>query len=381
MMSRLVGCAALTAILGCQYDLDPVFDQGSLVQRDGATGDGALDDGGTPDAQVEVPRSTQLIGAWGRYASVDDECIACAEANCAAADEACRADPDCEAYTRCIGQAPNPMGQAACRERFKDWVVAEGSRVRERDIVGPYGQCVFRDQCSAQCDGNADLACLSDFAWTTTSESTVPMRLLLTDAVEMSRALAGVRVRVCLLSDFNCTMPQADTVTDTRGIVDLALPTRFERAFTGFMELTGQGIYPTLLKFSWNVGSGSTQVISIVNEQLFKFSISGSVVPDPARGMLQLRMLGCGGVGVRGVKFSAERGDMMTKYWYFQDGAPSFAATATNLIGSGGIIDVAEGNTRVTATREADDVKVAETNAPVRAGFMTIVVFAPLATQ
>lgn len=375
MMSRLVRCGALVVLCGCQYDLDPVFDQGSLVQADGAT-----NDAGTSDAQVETPRSSQLIGAWGRYASVDDECIACAEANCAEADQACRADPDCEAYTRCIGAAPNPMGQAGCRERFKDWVVAERDRVRERDIVGPYGQCVFRDKCSAQCDGNADLACLQSFAWTTTSESTVPLRLLLTDAVEMSRPLAGVRVRICLLSDSSCSMPQGESMTDARGLVDLALPTRFERAFTGFLELTGQGVYPTLLKFSWNVGSGTTQVISIVNEQLFKLSI-GTVMPDPTRGMLQLRMLGCGGVGVRGVKFSADRADNQTKYWYFQDGFPSFDVASTNLIGSGGIVDVPEGTTRVTATRDADGLKVAETNAPVRAGFMTVVVFAPLGTQ
>jgi hypothetical protein len=173
-----------------------------------------------------------------------------------------------------------------------------------------------------------------------------------------------------------------EAVTDERGAVDLALPTRFDRSFTGYFELTGAGIYPTLLKFGWNIGGTTAQVVSVVNDALFRFSIGAiQITPDTTRGMLQLRMLGCGGVGVRGVSFDADRADEQTKYWYIADGIPSLTQQSTNAVGSGGIIDLREGYTRATAKRVSDGVAVAETNAPVRASFMTVVVFAPLASE
>jgi hypothetical protein len=368
---------ALLALLvgACAYDLDKIYEH-SVVD---AGMNSPAGDASAPDAaEPEQPTSTHLIAAWGRYPTVDRECIECAEAQCAQANDDCRADKDCEAYTQCVGATPNPKGQASCRARYGAWVGAE--KIRDRDLGGPYGQCVFRDKCAAQCDGNNDLACINQYTWPSSSEQNIPFRLILIDAQVQTKVLPGVRVKVCGAGETSCATPQGEGVTDERGGVDLMLPTLFNRSFTGYLELSGTGIYPTLIKFGWNIGDSTTQVVSIVDDALFRLSINLiSSTLDPTRGMLQLRMLGCGGVGVRGVSFSADRADAQTKYWYLADGIPSLTEKSTNNVGSGGIIDLPAGYTKASAMRASDNVLVAETNVPVRAGYMTVVVFSPLA--
>ena len=89
----------------------------------------------------------------------------------------------------------------------------------------------------------------------------------------------------------------------------------------------------------------------------------------------------CQGVGVRGIRFDVENPEPELRSWYIGDGVPRVDATMTNNIGSGGIFNVSEGFKVALATRVSDNIPVARAEAPVRAGFMTIVVFAPLATS
>ena len=141
-------------------------------------------------------------------------------------------------------------------------------------------------------------------------------------------------------------------------------------------------MYPTLLKLGWNVALESTLVVSIVNEALFNFSVNVSeVMPDATRGMVQTRMLGCQGVGVRGVRFAVDKPDSALRSWYIADGLPRFDVTETNAVGAGGLFNVPEGRSVVTARRASDDMLVARSEVPIRRGFMTVVVFAPLAIE
>jgi hypothetical protein len=188
-------------------------------------------------------------------------------------------------------------------------------------------------------------------------------------------------VKACYAGDEACATPYSMGVTDERGLVSLRLPTSFDRAFAGHLQIEGQGVYPTLLKLGWNLATESTVVVSIVNKTLFDFAVGlTSVELDPTRGMLQTRMLSCQGVGVRGVRFDVENAEPGTRSWYISDGMPRIDATMTNAIGSGGIFNVSQGFKVVLATRVSDNILVARSEAPVRAGFMTVVVFAPLAT-
>jgi hypothetical protein len=208
----------------------------------------------------------------------------------------------------------------------------------------------------------------------------VPLHLFLVDAFEQTKPLPNMRVRACAVADFKCTEPVADTTTNAAGLAELNLPGSFSNAFTGYFEVTGQDIYPTLLKFSWNVATETTQLVGIVKEAQFKLAIQAiELKPDDARGMLQLRMLGCGNLGVSGASFTSNSADQQTRNWYIIGGLPMVGANATDTVGSGGIIDVPEGSTTITATRASDGVAIARSVVPVRAKYMSVVILNPLA--
>ncbi|MEY4514487.1 MAG: hypothetical protein RLZZ450_6609 [Pseudomonadota bacterium] len=367
--STLGSLALVAAATGCHYDLDSIYehvvaDAGSVVVVDAGT----------------TLHSDQLIASWiGHHPSVTEDCVSCAETSCADVNTTCKADASCAAYTACVGKDPTPAGQAACRATFASWV-SQPDTAKDRDLTGPYGQCVFRYKCSAQCAANNDLFCVNDYTWPLTSQTSVPLHLFLVDAFEQTKRLPNMRVRVCAVTDFKCNAPAAETTTDANGLAELNLPGSFSNAFTGYFEVTGPDIYPTLLKFSWNVATETTQLVGIVREAQFKQAIEAiELKPDDTRGMLQIRMLGCGNLGVSGASFSSNSADQQTRNWYIIGALPMVGANATDTVGSGGIIDVPEGSTTITATRASDGVAIARSVVPVRAKYMSVVILNPLA--
>lgn len=363
-MNSLRVLALAVTFAGCQYDYD------KLYQHE------------VPDAGPMFT-SDALISNWiGTVPSVKQECIDCAEANCAAENDACKADPTCVEYTKCVGKDPTPSGQIACRKTFSAWV-NDPVAARDRDLNGPYGQCVFRYKCSDACAQDSELWCTGMYSMPTTSEQSVPMSLFLLDPLDQ-KPIVGASVRACAAQNpRECTdlMSNAMGVTDANGFVKLQLPASYSRAFTGYLEVTGGERYPTLLKFSWNVGAETTQVVSVVSAKQFQNAITGIFTTvDDTRGMLQLRMLGCQGAGVKGVHFALVPPDPTTRAWYIVNGVPKIGATETTPVGSGGIIDVPEGPVSVTAAT-ANEAIIARVEAPVRAKFMTVVIYAPQGRQ
>lgn len=363
-MNRLLAGAVLLS--GCQYDYDKLYDHAT------ANADGGL-----------ALQSTQLIGSWIGSMPLTEECIQCAEQQCAQANADCAGDAQCVAFTECVGKAPTPAGQAACRRDFATWVNT-APFIKERDGSGPYGQCVFRYNCTAACTGDSELWCLHGYTLPTTSAPTVPLSLYLIDAFDQMTPIADASVRVCSAQNAQeCAQLSAVStgVTNAQGLVQLELPTSFTRAFTGYLEITGAGRYPTLLKFSNTLAQATTQVVSILGEASFKFALASAMLTtDDSRGMLQLRMLGCQGAGVKGVHF--ELADPMPdeRTWYIVNGLPKLDASETAPVGSGGIIDIPAGSVTVRALAP-DNSLVATADAPVRPGFMTVVVFAPQASN
>jgi hypothetical protein len=369
-MNQLRVLALAACVAGCQYDFDKLYEHaadGGLVQ--------------TPDA-APMLSSTALISSWiNNQPEVDAECVACAESKCQQENSDCESDPACVQYTECVARKPTPEGQLACREQFSSWVNA--GNVRDRDLAGPYGQCVFRYKCSKECTDDAELWCAGKYTLPFTSSSTVPLHLYLIDALDQKKPLVGATVKVCSAQSLLCNAPDATATTNEQGKVDLALPSSFSRAFTGYLEISGAGRYPTLLKFSWSIAQETTQLVSVVAEASFKQAIESllSLKIDDQRGMLQLRMLGCQGAGVKGVHFdivppAGVPPDPAVKAWYIDNGIPKIGATETTPVGSGGLINVVEGNVTVAAAK-ADNTVVASVAAPVRAKYMTVVVFAP----
>ncbi|MDB4989922.1 MAG: hypothetical protein JWN04_5100 [Myxococcaceae bacterium] len=367
MAKELSTCVFLSLALGssaCTYDLEKLYEH--------EVGDDA---GMGGDAARVGLSSQQLIGAWiGNDPLVNASCVACAEAKCGDAETACRADPECVAYTQCVGQSPNPGGQDACRVSHMPWVRAD---VRAHDLNGPYGQCVFKYNCAAECGGNDDLTCLQKYSRPSTPAAMVPLHLYLADAIMPTAAVSGVQVKVCAATDLTCAHPTGQGTTDATGLVELSLPTTYSGSFTGYFEIEGGQLYPSLLKFSWNLGVETTYVLNTVNKDLFNQSISLiGLTPKSGLGMLQLRMLGCSSIGLRGASFTADTADAMSKTWYI-DGLPKLDLTATGTVGSGGIVNVKEGSALVTATRASDMAVIGKIDAPVRASYMTIVVLEP----
>jgi hypothetical protein len=367
LLSRIATGAVLASSAGCRYDIDKIFGH-----------QGALLDGGLEDAGAPLP--AHLIALWKgqRFSSVDAACEACAQKNCAKANQSCRNDADCAAFTACIAESTDPANQDACRASSLDWVSAD---IDGRDIGGPYQQCVFKTQCAAECGGQTNWQCVGHFSSTITTEDSLTFRLRFKEALT-GRLMKGMSVKVCRPDDLYCSMPQGKAkVTDDKGEVELNLATPLGM-FTGYFELSGAKVYPTLLRFGWPlVEAGATSVNVIDTDTLATNVAISRVTPDPERGMMQLRAQNCDGLPARGVTFHTSGSDDSTLYWYTTDSdpIPDFKATATESLGAGGVLNVPEGRQTITGT--VNGKVVAETTAPVRKGFMSIVVLAPQPRQ
>jgi hypothetical protein len=234
---------------------------------------------------------------------------------------------------------------------------------------GPYQQCVFLSRCGNECDSHAQRACNDQFGWPMTN-SKIPLHLRFAEGL-LGTPVAGLSVRACRAENSaECQGVDADEyITDDDGVVHLEV-TPALGAFQGYLELSGAGIYPTLLRFGWPIATELVTNVAVIS--------SGSVAGlDADRGLLQLRAFGCNGISARGISFEVAGGDEMSKTWYTVGAhlGPVFSATFTAERGAGGIVNVPEGRRMVTATHDGETIT--SLTAPVRAGNMTIVVMLP----
>jgi hypothetical protein len=359
----LAGVAACLPAAGCQYEIDKLFEHAEQEQKE----DGGADAG-------EAPLPAELIDLWAE-GSVSDECVACAKEKCGDVNAACRDDAECAALTRCVGEAQSPADQYDCRAEHIDWLVES---VQERDIGGPYQQCVFLNRCGNECDSHTQLSCTRQFDWPMTNDSIV-MHLRFVEGLNNSAPLVGLSVRACRAEDpLQCQpVDSPEFVTNEDGIVHLEVPPSLG-SFQGYLELSGAGIYPTLLRFGWPIAKELVTNVAVVNEENVNRLIWFSAVEvDADRGLLQLRAFGCNGITARDISFEVAGADDRSKTWYTaaQDLAPIFDATSTADRGAGGIINVPGGRRRVTASHEGE--LIASLTAPVRPGHMTIIVVPP----
>jgi hypothetical protein len=354
---RLVG--AWLCFAGCTYDLDKVF---SYTGEDA----GAQDAGPTP-----LP--DDLIDLWPAGA-LSDECIACAKDKCGEVNTICREDAECADFTRCIAAGENPVDQYDCRADHVNWL---SHSIAERDIGGPYQQCVLLSRCGSECDSHNQLACTKHYNWPTTDVA-VPLHLRFVEGLN-SDPVAGLKVRACRAEDTAQCLPADGPTytTDDDGVVHLEVQPSLG-SFQGYLELTGAGMYPTLLRFGWPIARElvtNTVVVSAQNVNLLVASTGATIAPD--RGLLQLRAFGCNGISMRDISFAVSPADAQASTWYTvgQDPFPNFEVTSTADRGAGGISNVQAGRRRVTASRDGE--LISSLSAPVRGGYMTIVVFLP----
>jgi hypothetical protein len=375
--SRLGICAVLGfSLVGCRYDIDKIY----AHSDPNADAGGQARDAGADAASAEPPPA-QLIELWRdqAFSTVDDDCASCAKRGCAKANEACRNDPACVAFTRCVAESTDPQTQNSCRASHVAWLSED---VEGRDVGGPYQQCVFQDQCAEQCSARTNWQCVDEFSWPMTSEKSVPFRFRFNDALNSQKEVAGMQIKVCRPDDLYCKSPIGMGKTDKNGEVQLQLGIAL-RTFQGYFELTGANVYPSLLRFGWPLVQEGVTNVTVIDEDSFGLNTALlGIEPDPERGILQLRAFSCNGVGAKGVAFETSGVDDKSFYWYAsKDGIPDLEAAVTEKLGAGGVINVFEGRQNVLARNAADNKVVSKTPVPVRKGFMTIVVMAPLGVE
>jgi hypothetical protein len=373
-MGIRTGCVGLPAALGvalsaigaagCQYDYDKLYADGS--------------------GSSTVPEN--LVDLWRAESFASDACRACARAKCGDDNTACQDDPECLALTTCVAASADPANLNYCRAQHADWLRDD---IVDRDLGGPYYQCVFRDQCDAECGAHEAFACLDDFSWPASSDRSFPFTLRLSDALT-GRPSVGVTVRACQAeAPGACQQLGEAQVSDAQGVVTLDLEATGNqfRSFQGYLELDGGGLYPTLLRLGWPVTREGVANVTVIDQNSVELSIA--IAPGGRRleedsGLLQLRAFGCMGVGVGGVSFDVDDNaeDELSEAWYTEgtETLPSFTAIQTSQLGVGGIINVKEGRRIVTATRAETSKPMSSLSVPVRRGFMTIVLMMPNGT-
>jgi hypothetical protein len=345
-----LGCLSAS----CTYDIDKIYKH-------------------TPGPEA-VP--DDLIDLW-KSAALSDECTECAKSECAEENAACRDDPECLALTQCVADTSDPAAQNDCRAEHVEWL---SEAIAERDIGGPYQQCVFLNKCGTPCEARTQLSCTQDYSWPTRlGGGTVALHLRFVEGLS-GRPASGMRVRACQQEDPATCLPLTGWVTvNSDGVADLEVGLTLG-AFSGYLELEGGGLYPTLLRFGWPILRELVTNVTVISQGSVEPLLNSSVVNvDRSLGLLQLRMFGCTGIPTRDVGFTVDAPGKETAAWYTSgtDIAPDFKVMFTGDRGAGGIINVMPGARVIGAeTREGDEI-VRNLRAPVRGGYMTIVFVVP----
>ncbi len=182
-------------------------------------------------------------------------------------------------------------------------------------------------------------------------------------------AVAGVRVRACVLADVTCATPVADVSATLDGWVDIGLLT----SFNGYLELTGPGILPTLVYFTrLSASSLSYQNPLVVVETDLVAPLANVVGAtfDPDLGILVVRAFDCQGRPFAGVQVTHNRGGIR---WFFVDGLPSRDAEVTGAEGMGGFINVEPGVSLVSVQTVQGDYLARDKSVVIRPGWFTTI--------
>ncbi|HKQ69635.1 MAG TPA: hypothetical protein VJT73_09860 [Polyangiaceae bacterium] len=143
-------------------------------------------------------------------------------------------------------------------------------------------------------------------------------------------------VKACRNTDFMCTTPVDQSMTDDNGLVSLSVPPGSE-GFNGYIDITGgdngegSAIFPAMwypqppiVAGGWR---GTTQFVSIASFP--RLSIATGATIDPTRGHFAANATDCNFSPAAGVSFIADTADKATQSFYFIGGIPSISATET----------------------------------------------------
>jgi hypothetical protein len=278
----------------------------------------------------------------GEYASMNAGCESCRETSCCAQSTACATNPACAKLDLCRSNCTGSMScPADCNAAFPDGTADYAA----------WFQCADTS-CGAACQSGQDWSCLDQsIVWPRPKASgNIAFSVTIVD-LDSEKPYAGAVVKACEKLDLPCARPIDQSTTDDTGLVELSIPGGLN-GFDGYLDVTGgrneQGspIFPAIwypeprvVADGWR---GTFQFISVDELTLLGFATGTTI--DPQRGHFAANAADCDFTAAASVSFTADGADDRTKSFYFVQGIPSTAATATDRSAIGGFVNLPAGD-------------------------------------
>lgn len=186
--------------------------------------------------------------------------------------------------------------------------------------------------------------------------------------------LNNVVARVCQAADITCATP----LSESRGLsAEELLTVDVPLGFAGFLEIQSDGHLPTLFQLRQPVlrDTVDTQVLQpIPAAAVTMLTTLLNVETVPELGIVSVAVIDCQGVRAPGARFTNNLGG---RGFYFADGVPTVMASATDISGLGGFVNVPIRLTEFTAELAADGRLIGTRRALPRAGWLTVIQVRP----
>jgi hypothetical protein len=186
--------------------------------------------------------------------------------------------------------------------------------------------------------------------------------------------LSDVVARVCQAADIACDTP----LGESRGLsADELLTVDVPLGFAGFLEIEAGGHLPTVFQLRQPVlrATVDTQVLQpIPAAAVTTLTNLLNVEFVPELGIVSVAVVDCQGVRAPGATFTNNVGG---RSFYFADGVPNVMASATDISGLGGFLNVPIRLAEFSAELAADRRVIGTRRALPRAGWLTVIQVRP----
>lgn len=156
----------------------------------------------------------------------------------------------------------------------------------------------------------------------------------------LGQNLSAVSVRACSPADVNCLTPlTVDLTPDTQGFVRVPL----SYGFAGFLEIVSEGYLPEVAFLREPLQTDEAyggRVALVPPEAVAPLAMASGVDVRRELAIIAVIATDCAGQRAKGVRYSTNIGGLP---FYYSDGIPTPAATATDLAGTGGFLNVPPG--------------------------------------
>lgn len=190
----------------------------------------------------------------------------------------------------------------------------------------------------------------------------------------------GLAVKLCAVSDDNCTIPLKTYQPDPGdGTLVAQVPKK-----GAYLDVTGATYKPMLLE----VGPPSKLThplasVNVISEVAFATLLAfAHITEDPTRGTVIVAGVDCDGATSEGVSFSCDACDAGT-FAYYETGMGSKSASEvhqTDKSGTAGFINVPAGAVQIQSTRVSDGLVIGTATIHVRPETVTILRLEPTPT-